>query len=46
VALNTNNIDFRSRINSAEELDFFAAVKSTATYKDIDQADHVVSNKF
>ncbi len=42
VALNTNNIDFRSRINSAEELDFFAAVKSTATYKDIDQADHVV----
>jgi NADH-quinone oxidoreductase subunit G len=42
VALNTNNIDFRSRINSAEELDFFAAVKSNATYKDIDQADHVV----
>jgi NADH-quinone oxidoreductase subunit G len=42
VALNTNNIDFRSRINSAEELDFYAAVKSTATYKDIDQADHVV----
>ena len=42
VALNTNNIDFRSRTNSAEELDFFAAVKSTATYKDIDQADHVV----
>ncbi len=42
IALNTNNIDFRSRINSAEELDFFAAVKSTATYKDIDQADHVV----
>ena len=42
VVLNTNNIDFRSRINSAEELDFFAAVKSTATYKDIDHADHVV----
>jgi len=42
VALNTNNIDFRSRTNSAEELDFFAAVKSTATYKDIDQADHIV----
>ena len=42
VALNTNNIDFRSRINSAEELDFYAAVKSNATYKDIDQADHVV----
>ena len=42
VALNTNNIDFRSRINSTEELDFFAAVKSNATYKDIDQADHVV----
>jgi len=42
VALGTNNIDFRSRTNSAEELDFFAVVKSTATYKDIDQADHVV----
>jgi len=42
VALNTNNIDFRSRINSAEELDFYAAIKSNATYKDIDQADHVV----
>ena len=42
VALTTNNIDFRSRTNSAEELDFFAAAKSTATYKDIDQADHVV----
>ena len=42
VALNTNNIDFRSRVNSAEELDFFAGVKTNATYKDIDQADHVV----
>jgi len=42
VALNTNNIDFRSRIHSAEELDFYAAVKTNATYKDIDQADHVV----
>ena len=42
VALNTNNIDFRSRINSGEELDFYAAVKSNATYQDIDQADHVV----
>ena len=46
VALNTNNIDFRSRINSAEELDFFAAVKSNATYQDIDQADHVVLLNF
>ena len=42
VALGTNNIDFRSRINSAEELEFFAAENSTATYKDIDNADQVV----
>ena len=42
VALGTNNIDFRSRINSAEELEFFAAANSTATYKDIDNADQVV----
>ena len=42
VVLNTNNIDFRSRVNSTEELDFYATVKSNASYKDIDQADHVV----
>jgi NADH-quinone oxidoreductase subunit G len=46
IALNTNNIDFRSRINSAEELDFFASVKTTATYTDIDKADQVVLLSF
>ena len=46
VALGTNNIDFRSRINSAEELEFFAAANSTATYKDIDNADQVVLLSF
>jgi NADH-quinone oxidoreductase subunit G len=28
VTLNTNNIDFRSRVNSAEELDFLANLNS------------------
>jgi len=42
VTLKTNNIDFRSRINSAEELDFLANLNSTATYADIDKADQVV----
>ena len=46
IALNTNNIDFRSRVNSAEELDFFASVKTTATYQDIDKADQVVLLSF
>ena len=46
VVLGTNNIDFRSRINSAEELEFFAAANSTATYKDIDNADQVVLLSF
>ena len=42
VALNTNNIDFRSRIHSKEELDFLASTNLNATYKDIDRADQVV----
>ena len=37
VALGTNNIDFRARRHSSEELDFFAAAPLTATYKDIDK---------
>ncbi len=44
VALGTNDIDFRSRISSHEEREFLAArvVGSTATYRDIDRADHVL----
>jgi NADH-quinone oxidoreductase subunit G len=46
VALGTNNIDFRSRVHSDEELDFLASAPLTATYKDIDKADHVVLINF
>ncbi len=46
VALGTNNIDFRSRVHSNEELDFLASAPLTATYKDIDKADHVVLINF
>ena len=46
VALNTNNIDFRARTHSSEELDFLASTPTTATYKDIDKADHVVLINF
>jgi NADH-quinone oxidoreductase subunit G len=46
VALNTNNIDFRARSHSNEELDFLASVSPTATYKDIDKADQVVLISF
>jgi NADH-quinone oxidoreductase subunit G len=46
VALGTNNIDFRARRHSGEELDFFAAAALTATYKDIDKADQVVLINF
>ncbi|ASY12848.1 NADH-quinone oxidoreductase subunit G [Candidatus Nanopelagicus hibericus] len=46
VALNTNNIDFRARTHSSEELDFLASTPITATYKDIDKADHVVLINF
>jgi len=44
VALGTNDIDFRARATSDEERDFLAAhvVGSSATYKDIDKADHVL----
>ena len=46
VALATNNIDFRARTHSREELDFLASTPTTATYKDIDKADHVVLINF
>ena len=42
VTLKTNNIDFRSRVNSAEELDFLANLNCTATYADIDKADQII----
>ena len=44
VALNTNDIDFRSRLSSNEEREFLASrvVGSTTTYRDIDRADHVL----
>ena len=44
VALNTNDIDFRSRVSSDEERDFLAAkvVGSSTTYRDIDRADAVL----
>ena len=46
VTLATNNIDFRSRASSKEESDFLASVPTNATYKDIDNADHVVLINF
>ena len=46
VTLATNNIDFRSRVSSKEESDFLASVPTNATYKDIDNADHVVLINF
>ena len=46
VALNTNNVDFRARTHSSEELEFLASTPTTATYKDIDKADHVVLINF
>ena len=46
VTLGTNNIDIRSRVSSKEELDFLASVPTNATYKDIDNADHVVLINF
>jgi NADH-quinone oxidoreductase subunit G len=46
VTLGTNNIDFRSRLHSDEELDFLSTVSTNATYKDIDNADHVVLINF
>ena len=46
VTLNTNNIDFRARSHSNEELDFLASASLDATYKDIDKADQVVLISF
>ena len=46
VTLNTNNIDFRARTHSNEELDFLSVASFTATYKDIDKADQVVLVNF
>ena len=46
VTLNTNNIDFRARTHSNEELDFLSAASFNATYKDIDKADQVVLVNF
>ena len=46
VALSTNNIDFRARSHSNEELDFLASALLNATYKDIDKADQVVLISF
>ncbi|MFM7985706.1 MAG: molybdopterin-dependent oxidoreductase, partial [Candidatus Fonsibacter sp.] len=46
IALQTNDIDFRARINSNEERDFLANARSNATYKDIDDADQVVLVSF
>ncbi len=44
IALNTNDIDFRSRLSSDEEREFLAShvVGSSTTYRDIDRADHVL----
>ena len=44
VALNTNDIDFRSRLHSDEEAVFLASrgVNFNVSYRDLDKADHVV----
>jgi NADH-quinone oxidoreductase subunit G len=44
IALGTNDIDFRARATSDEELSFISSkvVASKATYSDIDKADHIV----
>jgi NADH-quinone oxidoreductase subunit G len=44
VALNTNDIDFRSRFSSAEESSFLSSIALglSTTYKDLDKADQVV----
>ena len=44
VALGTNDIDFRSRLNSKEERDFLASfvVGSQVSYRDLDRADQVL----
>jgi NADH-quinone oxidoreductase subunit G len=42
IALKTNNIDFRSRAHSKEELEFLSSVNLNATYESIDKADQVI----
>ena len=44
IALGTNDIDYRARVTSDEERDFLAAhvAGSATTYRDIDNADHIV----
>ncbi len=44
IALNTNDIDFRSRVTSKEEKNFLAShvVGTQVNYKDLDRADHVL----
>ena len=44
IALNTNDIDFRSRLHSDEEAAFLASrgVNFNGSYRDLDKADHVV----
>ncbi|MEY3098904.1 MAG: hypothetical protein RIS32_695, partial [Actinomycetota bacterium] len=44
IALNTNDIDFRSRATSKEEKNFLAShvVGTQVNYKDLDRADHVL----
>jgi NADH-quinone oxidoreductase subunit G len=44
IALNTNDIDFRTRVTSDEEANFLAStvVGSAVQYRDIDVADHVL----
>jgi NADH-quinone oxidoreductase subunit G len=46
VTLGSNNIDFRARVQTQEELDFLTSFSSTATYSDIDKADHVLLINF
>ena len=44
LALGTNDVDFRARLHSEEEAAFLGTIagKITATYRDLDKADHVV----
>jgi NADH-quinone oxidoreductase subunit G len=44
IALGTNDIDFRARVTSDEELSFISSkvLASSTTYSDIDKADHIV----
>ena len=48
IALGTNDIDFRARVSSDEELNFISSkvVGSATTYADIDKADHVALVSF